>query len=280
MTPAMTPAMNPYLALFASRFQLMLQYRAAALAGFATQCWWGAIKVMVLAAFYANAASADAPITLAQAITYTWLAQGFLALMPWNGDPDIGLAARTGAIGLDRLRPIDTYALWYARSLGLMLARAAPRLLLMVLTAGVALPLLSLSAWAMHPPPSIAAAALFAISVTLAALLSAAIMNLINILIAITLSDRGVNTAVGPIVILFSGNLIPLPLFPDWMQTFLFVQPIAGVLDIPYRIYFAQLTGEAAITGMALQAAWTIVFIFIGRALLDRAMAKLQVQGG
>ena len=30
----------------------MLQYRAAALAGFATQCWWGAIKIMVFAAFY------------------------------------------------------------------------------------------------------------------------------------------------------------------------------------------------------------------------------------
>ncbi len=272
--------MNPYLALFASRLQLMLQYRAAALAGFATQCWWGAIKVMVLAAFYANAASADAPITLAQAITYTWLAQGFLALMPWNGDPDIGLAARTGGIALDRLRPIDTYTLWYARSLGLMLARAAPRLLLMILTAGIALPLLGLSDWAMHPPPNLEAGALFAISVTLAAFLSASIMNILNIATAITLSDRGVNTVSAPIVILLSGNLIPLPLFPDWMQTFLFVQPIAGVLDIPYRIYFGQLTGEAAFAGMALQAAWTIVFVFIGRALLTHAMARLQVQGG
>ena len=29
---------RPYLAAFRARFQLMLQYRAAALAGFATQC--------------------------------------------------------------------------------------------------------------------------------------------------------------------------------------------------------------------------------------------------
>lgn len=272
--------MAPYLALFASRFQLMLQYRAAAFAGFATQCWWGAIKVMVLAAFYANAASAGAPITLAQAITYTWLAQGFLALMPWNGDPDIALAARSGGIGLDQLRPIDTYTLWYARSLGLMLARTAPRLLLMALTAGVALPLVGLGAWSMRPPSGLEAGALFAVSITLAALLSAALMNLINIVIAATLSDRGVNTAFAPVVILLSGNLIPLPLFPDWMQTFLFVQPIAGVLDIPYRIYFAALTGTEALTGVALQAVWTIVFIWIGRAVLARTMAKLQVQGG
>ena len=44
-------AARPFVAAFMSRFLQMLQYRAAALAGFATQCWWGGIKVMVFAAF-------------------------------------------------------------------------------------------------------------------------------------------------------------------------------------------------------------------------------------
>ena len=43
---------RPYVAAFSARFILMLQYRAAAIAGFATQCWWGAIKIMIYAAFY------------------------------------------------------------------------------------------------------------------------------------------------------------------------------------------------------------------------------------
>ena len=45
---------RPYLAAFAARFQLTLQYRTAAIAGFGTQCWWGVIKIMVLAAFFAG----------------------------------------------------------------------------------------------------------------------------------------------------------------------------------------------------------------------------------
>ncbi|MBN9322482.1 MAG: ABC transporter permease, partial [Delftia acidovorans] len=91
--------LRPYKAAFASRFLLMLQYRTAAYAGFATQCWWGAIKTMVLAAFYGSAsASAGAPISLEHAITYTWLAQGLFALLPWSGDPDVALAVRTGAV--------------------------------------------------------------------------------------------------------------------------------------------------------------------------------------
>ena len=57
-------AVAPYLAAFSARFQLVLQYRAAALAGFATQCWWGAIKIMVLAAFFYGAHRAQ-PMTLA-----------------------------------------------------------------------------------------------------------------------------------------------------------------------------------------------------------------------
>ena len=58
----MNAAALPYLSILRARFALMLQYRAAAFAGFATQCWWGAIKVMVLAAFYAG--SAHQPINL------------------------------------------------------------------------------------------------------------------------------------------------------------------------------------------------------------------------
>ena len=83
-------AVRPYGAAFAARFMLLLQYRAAALAGFATQCWWGGIKVMVYAAFFAAAPAAAGSLSLSQTITYIWLAQALLALVPWGGDPEIG----------------------------------------------------------------------------------------------------------------------------------------------------------------------------------------------
>ena len=60
----MATALRPYVAAFRARFLLMLQYRVAALAGFATQCWWGAIKIMVYAAFYEAAVVAAPASTL------------------------------------------------------------------------------------------------------------------------------------------------------------------------------------------------------------------------
>ena len=49
----MVDAARPYVAMLGARFRMLLQYRAAAFAGFATQLFWGAIELMIFAAFYA-----------------------------------------------------------------------------------------------------------------------------------------------------------------------------------------------------------------------------------
>jgi ABC-2 type transport system permease protein len=275
-------ALRPYVAAFSSRFLLMMQYRAAALAGFVTQCWFGAVRVMVLAAFYQGAGTTATPasLSLSQAVTYTWLAQGLLALLPWAADPDIAAAVRTGAIGHDRLRPVDAYALWYARTAGWMTARVVPRVALMALAVGIVLPLIGQSEWAWQPPPSASAALLFILSLALATTLSCAVVMLINIVVAATLNARGVNTLAMPVVIVFSGSLLPLPLFPDAIRAALFVQPLAGILDIPNRIYSGALTDLAAWAGLGLQAFWTVALIAAGRLWLGHVMRRLEVQGG
>jgi ABC-2 type transport system permease protein len=274
-------ALRPYAAAFAARFQLMLQYRAAALAGFATQCWWGGIKVMVYTAFFtATSHTGPTPISLAQAITYTWLAQAMLTLNPWSGDPEIAQAIRTGGVGYDRLRPLDTYGWWYVRAAAWMCARALPRAALMFALAGVALPLLGLDAWAWKPPANLAQAGLFAISLVLIVVLSSAFVMLMNIVAVATMDERGINTLVAALLIPLSGNLLPLALYPDGFQTFLLYQPFAGFLDIPLRIYFGGLTGPAAWGGIALQVFWAMLFIAIGCVWLARQMQRLQMQGG
>lgn len=273
-------AARPYAAAFAARFMLLLQYRAAALAGFATQCWWGGIKVMVYAAFFAAAPAAAGSLSLSQTITYIWLAQALLALVPWSGDPEIGQAVRSGAIGYDRLRPLDTYGWWYARAAAWMTARVLPRAALMLAFAGVLLPLIGLEAWSWRPPQSPLQASLFAVSAILLVALSSAWVMLLNLAAVRFLDERGVNALTASAIIVFSGNLLPLPLFPDWMQGFLFVQPFAGMLDIPVRIYSGDLTGQRALAGLALQAGWTLAFIALGRFWMRRVMGRLQMQGG
>ncbi len=51
-----------YCAILSARFRMLLQYRAAAFAGFVTQLFWGLIRVMIFSAFY-RSSNAPQPMT-------------------------------------------------------------------------------------------------------------------------------------------------------------------------------------------------------------------------
>jgi ABC-2 type transport system permease protein len=261
-----------------ARFQLLLQYRAAAVAGFLTQCWWGWLKIMVLAAFFRSAETT--PMTMRQAIDYIWLAQAFFRLLPWSADPEVTRMVRSGDVAYERLRPLDLHSFWYARAVALRTATPLLRSVPMILMAGVLLPLIGLPEWGLSAPAGMRAFMSFAVSMVLVVTLSSAISTLLDILTVAALSDRGVNSVIGPIAIVLSGSLIPLPLFPEWMQPVLALQPFAGLVDTPFRIYGGHLAGSAALAALAGQAIWTLLLIALGRVLMTRVMARIQVQGG
>jgi ABC-2 type transport system permease protein len=270
---------RPYLAIFAARFLMMLQYRAAALAGIATQFWFGAIMIMALSAFYTSGGG-SASITLAEAITYIWLGQAFLGLLPWNVDPEIVLMMRTGNVAYERLRPVDTYFYWLARAMAWRAAATLLRSIPLLIVTSVLFELVGLGDWSLRPLPSFEALALFALSMVAVVFLSSAITTLLNISVVWTISGQGVNVITNSLVLILSGMVVPLPLFPDWAHPVLFIQPLAGLVDIPYRIYFANLSGGEALGGIALQVSWTMVFIVFGRLLMTHTMRRVQVQGG
>ena len=270
---------RPYLAIFTARFLMMLQYRAAAVAGIVTQFWFGAIMIMALSAFYAGGHGAAA-MTLAEAITYIWLGQAFLGLLPWNVDPEIVLLMRTGNVAYERLRPVNTYLYWLVRAMAWRTAATLLRSIPLLIVTSVLFELVGLGDWSLRPPASFAALALFMLSLVVVVFLSSAITTLLNISVIWTISDQGINIFTNSLVIILSGMVIPLPLFPDWLHAVLFVQPLAGLVDIPYRIYFANLSGAEALGSIALQIFWTAALIGLGHLLMARTMRRVQIQGG
>jgi ABC-2 type transport system permease protein len=270
---------RPYFAIFAARFLMMLQYRVAALAGIVTQFWFGAIMVMALSAFYTSGRGSPS-ITLAEAITYVWLGQAFLGLLPWNVDPEIVVMMRTGNVAYERLRPIDTYFYWLARAMAWRAAATILRSIPLLFVTAVLFEFIGLGDWSLRPPPSIEALALFVLSMVAVVFLSSAITTLLNISVVWTISGQGINVITNSLVLILSGMVIPLPLFPDWAHPVLFLQPLAGLVDIPYRIYFANLSGGEALGGIAVQVSWAMVLIVLGNLLMTHTMRRVQVQGG
>jgi ABC-2 type transport system permease protein len=146
--------LRPYRAILSARFRMLLQYRAAALAGLWTQIFFGLVLVMIYEAFY-RSTTARQPMTFAEVVSYVWLGQALLAMLPWNADPEIRAMVRGGGVAYELCRPVDLYALWYARAVALRTAPTILRAVPMSVFAAVVLPLIGLAEWAPSRPPSI-----------------------------------------------------------------------------------------------------------------------------
>jgi len=262
---------RPYWSILSARFRLLLQYRAAAIAGFGTQLFWGFIRVMIFTAFF-NSSNAPQPMTLPETISYIWLGQALLLLLPWNMDREIHEKIRSGNVAYELVRPLHLYWLWYVREVAQRVApvtlRAIPMFILAWLFLGLSL------------PPSFGAALAFAGSVVGAIFLSSAITTLLSITLFWTLSGEGMLRITPNLTIMFSGLVIPLPMFPDWSQPILSFLPFRGLMDVPFRLYLAHLPPEQAAGLIAHQLLWGLGFIGLGQILLKQGLKRVVVQGG
>ena len=143
---------------------MLLQYRAAAFAGLVTQCFWGAIRLMIVAAFYAASTQAQ-PMSLPEVVVYIWLGQAFFGMLPWNIDEEFAQKVRDGSVAYDLLRPVDLYAFWYSHTLAYRIAPTTLRAIPLGLLAMLVLPRLGLAEWALRAPPSWVSGVLLAGSV-------------------------------------------------------------------------------------------------------------------
>jgi ABC-2 type transport system permease protein len=269
----------PYRALISARYRMLLQYRAAAMAGFATQLFWGAIKLMILAAFFQQI-DTPAPMSMAELACYVWLGQALLGLLPWNVDPELQTKISSGSVAYELLRPLDLYWAWSARTLALRCANTSLRAVPMVLVCALVMPALGLGEWALAPPPNLACAAAFVLSLLATVGLATALTMVLHAGLIHAISGKGFNSMMASVVLVFSGMVIPLPLFPDWLQPMLYWQPFRGLADVPYRIYVGHIEPSSALIEIAMQIGWTAVIVVLGRIILARASARLVTQGG
>ena len=262
--------MRAYAAILSVRFRALLQYRAAAVAGLATQLFWGLIRMMIFTAFYESSTVAP-PMSHRQLMAYIWLTQAFFAVFPLRPDADLAELFRTGNVAYELLRPLDLYGFWYMRAIA---ARTAPTLLRCAPILLVA----SIFGWIYWPGPAGVAAC--AVSLLAAVLLSSAFSLLMTITLAWTISGRGIWILVSSVTWLLSGMIIPLPLYPDWAQPVLNALPFRGIIDVPFRLFTGHLPVGELPGLLAQQAAWALGLVLFGRWLLGRATRRVVIQGG
>lgn len=267
--------MRKYVSFFKLRFVMGLQYRSAALAGIATQIFWGIMEILMFRAFY-EADAAAFPMTLQATCSYVWMQQAFLTLfMAWMMEGEIFEAIVNGNISYELCRPIDIYDMWFARSMAnrfsKALLRCVPVLLISVLVR---------EPYGMAAPVSAQAFFLFWITLFLGAFVTIAFCMLVYICCFFTVSSVGVRMVAVSVVEFFQGGVIPIPFFPEKIREIVELLPFAAMQNVSFRVYSGDLTGKALEKAVFLQVFWLIVLIAAGKGLNRIAMKKIVVQGG
>lgn len=264
--------MKKYLSFFRLRLNIALQYRAAAIAGFLTQFFWGIMQILIYQAFYSVVTSNN--MSLEQLVSYIWLKQAFYTVVSASTDSEIRSMIENGNISYELCKPTNIYWMWYFKTLANKIAggflKCIPTLLITPF-----LPLgLSLQA-----PAGLSELVFFIITFLLSTLLMAAIINIFYISLFYTMSSKGTTSIFYAVVEFFGGNFIPIALMPSFWQTFCYMLPFSLAADLPFRIYSGNIAVGDCYIYILLQIIWLIVLTVGGSFIVNKRLKKLVVQG-
>jgi ABC-2 type transport system permease protein len=252
-------------------FRRYATYRAATVAGVLTNSVFGLIRAYILIAVFRQRGTIGT-FDVTDAITFTFVTQGLLMPVGAFGRMDISERIRTGDVVVDLYRPVDFQAYWFAHDAG----RAAFQLL----ARGIPPVLVGALVFHLRFPSSPTTWIAFAASLTVAMILSFALSFALNLTAFWLIDDRGTNQLATAIQLFLSGILLPIVLFPGWLEAIARNSPFAAIVELPVEVLLGKHPGRALIPVLAIQLLWAAVAVGCGRLVLGAATRKVVIQGG
>lgn len=263
--------MHTFLSLSRLAVQRQFTYRAAAMAGLATNFFFGLLRAAVMAALYGSQTQVNG-LSLQEAITFTGLSQASIAFLSLFGWLEIVYSVNNGQIGADLLKPMSYFSFWMAQDLG--------RSLVNLLVRGLPIMLFYALVFEVTTPNTLIQWLALSLSIFLAWMTSFSWRFLIN------LSAFWSPNAIGFCRLFFalswflSGFFMPLRFFPEWFQRLCYLTPFPQMVYTPIEIYLGQLNQSQTLQALTSQASWIIVLIIIGQVALLAGVRRLVIQGG
>ena len=263
--------MKAYLTVFRMRNRMELQYRGAVIGGIICQMFFGLILIALYRALYAGNPQA---IPIEHVSCYVWMQQAFFRMLVAT-DPDLLDKIRSGNISYDLCRPVDMYWFYYARIMAQKLMGSLMRGIPMLAFAAI-LP----KGWGLTLPTTFCGLITGLVGLFLGLVCMSALENITMAFTMRTLDPRGMQSLMNLLMITFSGNLLPLALFPDSWQKVITLLPYAQLLDGPIRLYTGEYVPADAPRILLVQGIWAVALIITGYAMWNANRKRIIVQGG
>lgn len=252
-------------------WQRYLTYRAAAVAGLITNVFFGMLRMAILLALYGEAQEV-AGYTIPGIITYTAITQAVIAYLSMFGWVDLMNSVYSGEVAADLLKPMNYFLFWLAQDLG----RAAVALLLR----GVSIMLIYAVLFDLTYPQTAGQWLALAVAMLLSWLISFAWRFLLNLAAFWTTNAIGIGRFGAVLALFFSGFLMPLRFFPDWVTQVAAYTPFPYMVDTVVEVYLGIVEGEALLILLLTQLLWVVLLILLGQVVLKTAVRRLVIVGG
>ncbi len=253
-------------------FRRATTYRLATASGAFVNTVFGYIRAAVLVYVAAESGGSVRGLTGQELATFAFLSQGFIAIVGAFRGLDLPERIRSGDIEVDLYRPADLQLWELANWLGSSV--------LQTLLRGIPPVLLGAIAFDLRWPDPAWHWLVFTVSVLAATLVGFALRFCSNLLAFWLLDVRGTDQMVTIAVTFFAGLLLPINLFPSWLESVARALPFASMIQLPVEIFLGRYDGWGMVWVLGQQLLWGLALLALGRMILGSATRRLVVQGG
>lgn len=260
-----------YLDFIRIRFLTMLAYRINYYSGILIYSLNIGVNYFTWMAIYGNGDSLGG-FTATQMTSYvavSWMARAFYFN---NLDREISTDIRDGSIAIQFIRPYNYVLVKMMQGLGEGMFR-----FLLFMIPGMAIAMLL---FPVQLPTAPSAWAGFLVMLFFSFLINSQINIITGLSAFFVENNEGMMRMKRVIVDLFSGLIVPISLFPDWLSSILKVLPFQAITYLPGSVFTGRVQGVGIWNVLGIQIAWFLALLIPIVWLYHAARQRLFVQGG
>lgn len=213
-------------------------------------------------------------VNLQQMISYGILGIAFELIFYHTDGPNtyISKSVKSGAITNELIKPLDFHLHMFSRNLGEICFKFLILVIPSIIIAYIFLDLI--------PIENFLTLIYFLTSFLLGYLVLFSLNFLIGLIAIITLDIDGIEWGYYALLRFFGGQMIPLWLFPSFLEGISNILPFKAIYYIPMSIYIGKFNSNEIIEALLFQGLWLLILVIFGRLLWRLVYSRVTVQGG
>ncbi|MBO8162794.1 MAG: ABC-2 family transporter protein [Brevibacillus sp.] len=211
-------------------------------------------------------------VTLDVMLTYATVSMILQALYSPTIVFEISQRIQNGMIAIDFQRPWDYQMAMLFRLLGMMGAGVITVMVPVIAVTTILFPV--------NLPDSMVVWAVFLSSVLLGVIVQFTMQFFIGLLAFPFVEVWSFEIMLSSAIAIFSGRVLPVWIFPDWLRDLIHIMPFRCLYDIPIQIYSGTAAPDQYLELLSLQAAWAIGLLALTKGFSRYFENKLLISGG